>query len=247
MDNLPAEVTHVFTEMKAKEAGILEVRRRISVREMALQRHIKAHGALQEHAKEGAIQDKLREDLDLLEAAQKEKLQMAQHIYMVVKRHVNRLDKSVQKLEASGQLAPETLSAADGAGPASGSTRASQGAASAASAAGAAAAHASAPARTATAARLPSMKSHKRRDIASSAPRPALASSANGQDDDRPDDDLEVYCFCQQVSYGEMVACDDANCEREWFHLGCVGLKSPPSGKWYCSVCRERREGRKAR
>src|SRR5271167_4913251 len=51
------------------------------------------------------------------------------------------------------------------------------------------------------------------------------------------DEDSQVYCFCQQVSFGEMVACDNENCEREWFHLPCVGLASPPQGKWYCDDC----------
>lgn len=51
------------------------------------------------------------------------------------------------------------------------------------------------------------------------------------------DEDSQVYCFCQQVSFGEMVACDNENCEREWFHLPCVGLTTPPTGKWFCSEC----------
>lgn len=54
-------------------------------------------------------------------------------------------------------------------------------------------------------------------------------------------DDSQVYCFCQQVSYGEMIACDDSECIFEWFHYGCVGLKAPPNGKWFCSdACRTR-------
>ena len=38
------------------------------------------------------------------------------------------------------------------------------------------------------------------------------------------------YCYCGGVSYGEMVGCDNDNCTKEWFHLGCIGLKSPPKG-----------------
>ncbi|CCJ29141.1 unnamed protein product [Pneumocystis jirovecii] len=54
-------------------------------------------------------------------------------------------------------------------------------------------------------------------------------------------DDSQVYCFCQQVSYGEMIACDDSECVFEWFHYGCVGLKAPPNGKWFCSdACKTR-------
>ncbi|KAI8138762.1 hypothetical protein BJV82DRAFT_522916 [Fennellomyces sp. T-0311] len=45
------------------------------------------------------------------------------------------------------------------------------------------------------------------------------------------------YCICNQVSYGDMVACDGENCEKEWFHYACVGLVEPPAGKWYCDDC----------
>ena len=69
------------------------------------------------------------------------------------------------------------------------------------------------------------------------------------------------YCLCGDVSYGEMVACENPNvssynsflgrccqnkaniptqCEKEWFHFPCVGLtESPPRrSKWYCPECR---------
>ncbi|KAI9312417.1 the Ing1 Phd finger in complex with A histone H3k4me3 peptide, partial [Dichotomocladium elegans] len=46
-----------------------------------------------------------------------------------------------------------------------------------------------------------------------------------------------LYCYCRQVSFGEMVACDNDECEIEWFHLECVGLRTPPRGKWYCKNC----------
>lgn len=29
-------------------------------------------------------------------------------------------------------------------------------------------------------------------------------------------DDGKTYCFCDGVSYGEMIACDDEDCEKEW-------------------------------
>jgi hypothetical protein len=34
-----------------------------------------------------------------------------------------------------------------------------------------------------------------------------------------------------------MVACDNEECEREWFHYGCVGITQPPKGKWFCLEC----------
>lgn len=45
------------------------------------------------------------------------------------------------------------------------------------------------------------------------------------------------YCICNQVSYGEMVGCDNGDCPIEWFHYGCVGLTQAPKGKWFCPQC----------
>ncbi|KAJ8686937.1 hypothetical protein QAD02_022731 [Eretmocerus hayati] len=56
------------------------------------------------------------------------------------------------------------------------------------------------------------------------------------------------YCICDQVSYGDMVACDNLDCPFEWFHYPCVNITSPPKGKWYCPQCTssmKRRGGRK--
>ncbi|KAI3647862.1 hypothetical protein MP228_008083 [Amoeboaphelidium protococcarum] len=49
-----------------------------------------------------------------------------------------------------------------------------------------------------------------------------------------------TYCICNKVSYGLMVGCDSPDCEVEWFHYECVGLTSPPVGKWYCPGCRKK-------
>lgn len=47
-----------------------------------------------------------------------------------------------------------------------------------------------------------------------------------------------TYCYCERASFGEMVGCDGPNCEREWFHLGCIGLTALPKGQWFCTECR---------
>jgi hypothetical protein len=55
-------------------------------------------------------------------------------------------------------------------------------------------------------------------------------------------DDEPRYCYCNEVSYGSMVACDNEDCPREWFHLACVNMEKAPNArtKWYCSdECRE--------
>ncbi|XP_063231048.1 inhibitor of growth protein 4 isoform X2 [Bacillus rossius redtenbacheri] len=55
---------------------------------------------------------------------------------------------------------------------------------------------------------------------------------------DMPVDPNEpTYCLCHQVSYGEMIGCDNPDCPIEWFHFACVGLTTKPKGKWYCPKC----------
>ncbi|GKZ30947.1 hypothetical protein AbraIFM66950_010721 [Aspergillus brasiliensis] len=46
--------------------------------------------------------------------------------------------------------------------------------------------------------------------------------------DDEDEDGEPRYCYCNEISFGEMVACDNDACPREWFHLSCVGLTKPP-------------------
>ncbi|GAA5935198.1 hypothetical protein JCM10213_000675 [Rhodosporidiobolus nylandii] len=46
-----------------------------------------------------------------------------------------------------------------------------------------------------------------------------------------------VYCYCRRVSFGEMIACENEDCPREWYHLDCVGLDKAPEGEWYCDDC----------
>ncbi|CAN0920622.1 PHD finger protein ING2 [Linum grandiflorum] len=61
-------------------------------------------------------------------------------------------------------------------------------------------------------------------------------------DMDQPIDPNEpTYCVCHQVSFGDMIACDNESCEGgEWFHYTCVGLTPETrfKGKWYCPTCR---------
>lgn len=56
-------------------------------------------------------------------------------------------------------------------------------------------------------------------------------------DDDEMEEDNKPYCICNSVSHGNMVACDNENCVKEWFHWECVGLTQEPVGKWLCPEC----------
>jgi len=84
-----------------------------------------------------------------------------------------------------------------------------------------------------------------RREV-SAAAAAAAAASAQADDSDEGaglapfdiDPDEPTYCLCEQVSFGEMVACDNDLCPFEWFHFDCVQLSSKPKGKWFCPKCR---------
>lgn len=63
----------------------------------------------------------------------------------------------------------------------------------------------------------------------------------------------ELYCFCHQPSFGDMIACDFAKCRNgEWFHYKCVGLLNRAevsklkAKKWFCSeTCKNGAEKQK--
>lgn len=57
-----------------------------------------------------------------------------------------------------------------------------------------------------------------------------LAASVQDNDEEEEGGEEPRYCYCNQISYGEMVACDMGDCPREWFHLDCLGLNKAPKG-----------------
>lgn len=202
--NLPAEIQHIFEELKNKELKYHEVKKRIHHRDSQLHKFIKQHGSLQEAPKEAVYVPKIQADFARAMKLQDEKCQLADKCLELMERHLRRLDTDVGRLQNEGLLAVDTQP------------------------------NYSTPSFRNTTPRPP-QKSQRALERAASS---SLISSENDEEEGA---DTQLYCFCQQVSYGDMVACDDAACRYEWFHYGCVGLKAPPSGKWYCTECSARR------
>lgn len=97
-----------------------------------------------------------------------------------------------------------------------------------------------------TNAALPSPALKASKDTVKSGPPSSSASSVGPEPElsegNEEDDNEPRFCFCDGVSYGNMVACDNEECPREWFHLACVNLEKAPNArtKWFCSdECRE--------
>jgi inhibitor of growth protein 3 len=72
--------------------------------------------------------------------------------------------------------------------------------------------------------------------------RPKRHNTKGGDNDDvemeEAADDTK-YCYCQDVSHGDMIACDNADCAIQWFHWTCAGITSEPQGEWLCKECRK--------
>ena len=107
-----------------------------------------------------------------------------------------------------------------------------------------------------------SKKGDRRRQLARDRNTPSTNASGSGSEDDdsnspspssivrnqgdgagdKPEeddgDDDQIYCICQKVSFGDMVGCDNDNCEYQWFHYKCVGVTEEPVGEWLCPSCR---------
>lgn len=67
--------------------------------------------------------------------------------------------------------------------------------------------------------------------------RPSKTTETEHAEDMPVDPNEPTYCLCHQVSYGEMIGCDNPDCQTEWFHFACVNLTEKPKGKWYCPRC----------
>ncbi|CDH11094.1 related to PHO23-Protein involved in transcriptional regulation of PHO5 [Zygosaccharomyces bailii ISA1307] len=88
----------------------------------------------------------------------------------------------------------------------------------------------------------PDKKRKRRANVSTVAPSAGPAvTSVDGSNSKVNEFGEPLYCYCNQVAYGEMVGCDGANCELEWFHLPCISLDHLPRGKWYCDDCKRKK------
>jgi len=89
-------------------------------------------------------------------------------------------------------------------------------------------------------------------DVASENGEEADAEEVEGEEEEEEEEGEENeprYCYCNEVSYGFMVACDNENCPRQWFHIRCTGLReAPDTAKWFCDECKvNMKESRRSR
>ena len=141
------------------------------------------------------------------------KVEMAVQTYEMVDRHIRKLDADLARFEAEMKEAGGKLSQTESEGEEETDVKKKQ--------------------------------KKKKKGQKEERPKTPLApvSNLNLSNTDVPIVDMPVdpneptYCLCQQVSYGEMIGCDNQDCPIEWFHFPCMGLQTKPKGKWYCPKC----------
>jgi len=82
--NLPAEIAHLLEEIQAKDQMIQECRNLINSRDTALQKHIRANGAITKHPKEEQYAKVILANYDKAQELQDQKVTLSQKAAFLV-------------------------------------------------------------------------------------------------------------------------------------------------------------------
>ncbi|AMD19780.1 HCL371Cp [Eremothecium sinecaudum] len=253
VSNLKSEFKFLLEEIRTADLEFYEYKKKYLSKDAQIHKFIKQHGSLVENPKERELVKRIKEDMENGLRLQKEKCIVAYTLLYTVTKHLNKVKSNIDALEEDGMLAPlEEENAEFGNDLSRESSLLSSGTSF------------GKRKRTMTAgpsSASSSLKKRVRYERGRSVQRDMMGgdlladdSTGNGANfgdelqhfndelfsmNQQEEDDKQLYCFCQSVSYGEMVACDGANCKYEWFHYGCVNLQEPPKGQWYCPECRQ--------
>jgi chromatin modification-related protein YNG2 len=252
LDNLPAELAHILEEIRDKDLKFYETRKRIQQRDNQIHKFIKANGSLAENPKEAPTYPKIRADFEKAMLLQQQKCDLSNTGLYIISRHVKRLNDEVRKLENDGLLAPSgnnssysvEPSSRQSSVPVSASRTRPSSAIGVSGGLSIAGERKTTPNGPSSRAGTPSLSRPPKRMKLNGDKGPQIYVRPNGSSGHHTNGDEEevLYCMCQEVSFGNMVACDNPDCQYEWFHYDCVGLTEPPNGTWYCPMCSKDRK-----
>ncbi|CAI1726252.1 hypothetical protein SEUBUCD646_0O02590 [Saccharomyces eubayanus] len=256
VSNLPSEFHYLLEEIGSNDLKLNEEKKRYEQKEFQIHKFIRQQGSIPKHPQEDELDEEIKGSLLKCQSLQKEKCVLANTALFLIARHLSKLENNIALLEEDGVLAPveedgDMESAAEASRESSVMSSGSMKKKRAASSSG------SIP---------PTLKKKKTNrasklqneiDVSTTeksvtpmspsfenkiARTKEIKNNRNGKGQngsfENEDEDKTLYCFCQRVSFGEMVACDGPNCKYEWFHYDCVSLKEPPKGTWYCPDCK---------
>jgi len=220
--NLPTEVKRNFTKMRELDSECQNLLDKLEV-------ETRAYLKKRKKDKDKSVTDdralhKIREDFQKAAEYGDEKVNLAVQTYELVDKQIRRLDADLKKFEA--ELEQDRKGKKDGSKNSKISKVTTK--------------------QEKPKARRKSTATATAATVAPAVPGPSMTGTdvippdarVLNVDIDMPIDPNEpTYCICNRVSFGEMVGCDNPDCKVEWFHFECVGLTSPPKGKWYCPDC----------
>ncbi|KAF2677345.1 hypothetical protein K458DRAFT_319893 [Lentithecium fluviatile CBS 122367] len=102
--NLPAEITHLYEEVQAKDALIQEARNMINSRDSSLQKFIKLNGPLVQNPKEEPYSKIILQNYEKAQILQEEKIGLVEKAAALMDRHVKRLDIKLRDLQNEGSI-----------------------------------------------------------------------------------------------------------------------------------------------
>ncbi|KAL1798938.1 hypothetical protein ACET3X_002975 [Alternaria dauci] len=102
--NLPAEITHLYEEVQAKDNQIQELRSAIQQRDSSIQKFIKLNGSLVENPKEAGYSKTIMANYEKAQILQEEKIGLVDKAAALLDRHVKRLDIKLRDLQNDGSI-----------------------------------------------------------------------------------------------------------------------------------------------
>lgn len=209
IESVPGELQRNFTLMQDLDQRVYDLMKEV---DECYSTYIEGVGSMETKDKARCLSD-IRKKFDKSNAYSDDKVQLAMQTYEMVDKHIRRLDSDLQKLEADQRSKDNSESSSrmfvDKSDPKSSKKKKKRGSSA--------------------------LDDHNNQ---AQPTMPFSMITASGDGLDMPVDPNEpTYCLCHQVSYGEMIGCDNGDCPVEWFHFACVGLASKPKGNWYCPQC----------
>lgn len=264
VSNLQAEFQYMLKEMRRNDKDVGGHKKIYAQKDGQLQKFIKQKGSTADIPDEEKTIEEANKEIKTMQSLQNEKCLLANTALFLVSRHVAKLEKDMAILEEEGVLPPVEDEIMSGSELSKESSVSSVGDRKKRAATSVMTPPVVKKKRTSTtntaAANAASQKllSQQQSQTSAAQVQDGLANVAgditgieklnknksrgpgikgDGHSIENDEEDKTLYCFCQRVSFGEMVACDGPNCKYEWFHYGCVNLKEPPKGTWYCPDC----------
>jgi len=231
IDSLPSEIHQHCKELREKDEQYQKIREQISHEYTSIYKYEKVHGFMADNPNEPTIIGNVRKEMKETQSLADEKVEISEKTLKLIALHIKRLNETLSKIQNNNPTASHSETKNNIVVPKTEETKSSE--------------HAQKTSRNhqhthshtninlknrKNTSLLKSSLSRKRRKLESTDTANTSTVTETNHKDVNPNGE-PLYCICRQISYGNMIACDNQkNCPHEWFHYECVGLVEPPKG-----------------